>query len=633
MLEFIRSHQKSMQILLMVFIVPSFIALGVEGYSRFKDPQNIIAKVDKSNLTREEFDAQYKDFLKQNQEELGEAYKKEEFDIPQNRRQVLDKMIHGLLMQKETQRLNVKIEDEQLVNYIRNMPGVESAKNKDGNIDAEKFKTLVAAQNMTVEQFQERIKYLLTQQYLSENIAKSALMPTYMQKNIANGLLQRREIQRVDALAQNFESNVVITTPALQAYYKAHSNDFMSKELVDVDYIRINKADLVANVNVNDADIKKYYNDNIAQFKSLEKRRARHILIKVENNNIEQAKNKAKAVLERVKANDKLFAEIAVKESGDAVSASKGGDLDFFDKGIMVKAFDDKVFSMQINQIELAQTDFGFHIIQLTDVKPSITQSLDDAKADIASKLKQNTVNELFAKKINDLTNASLDSNNIDILAKKINAPLNQVTAIARNGSAKQIFTDRKILKALFDKEVLKGMRNTDVIQLEDYALLLKVKKYYPVRKLNFDEAKAEVQVKFIEEESLKLAKKDGAAKLASIKRGGDNTQWSANSSVSRMDAAFPKQMIEAIFNAPVTALPAYVGVSTDLGYSIFKINKIENIEATPNIVAMVKQFSETYAMQELQALLHGMRSKYNAEVVGDIMIDSSNTATSQINE
>ncbi len=627
MLEFIRTHQKSMQILLMVFIVPSFVAFGVEGYNRFKDSGNIVAKIDEKKLTREEFDAQYKDFLRQNQEDLGPAYKKEEFDTPQSRRQVLDKMIHGLLMQKETDRLNIKIEDEQVITYIQTMPGIDSAKNSDGSIDPKKFNALVAAQNMTVEQFQDRIKYLLAQQYLAENIAKSAVMPAYMQKSVANGLLQRREIQRVDALATNFEKQVIISEPVLKSYYQAHSNDFVSKELIDIDYIQINKSDFSADINVSDANIKKYYDDNIAQFKSLEKRRARHILIKVENNNTEQAKNKALAILQQIKQDDKLFATIAKKESGDVVSANKGGDLDFFDKGVMVKAFDEKVFSMQINQIELVQTDFGFHIIQLTDIKPSVVKSLDEARADILLNLKQTGINDLFAKKVNDLSNASLDSSNIDNVAKKLNVPVNHANLIARNGNTKQIFTDRRILKALFDKEVLKGERNTDVINLEDFVLLLKVKKHYPVRKLTFDEAKIDVQLKFIQAESLKLAKKDGAAHLAAVKRGGDALKWSDSVSVSRMDATFPKQMIEAIFNAPLATLPAYVGVSTDLGYSIFKINKIQNIEATPNVVAMVKQFGETYAMQELQALLHGMRSKYNAEVLGDVLSASTNKA------
>ena len=577
-------------------------------------------KVSKNEITQQQFDAQYKEFINQTKVEKGEDFKLDDVDIYQNRKKVLDQMINGLIMQQEIERLNIKIDDAQVVKYISEMPAIASVKNEDGSINVEKLTQLLSQQGLTIEQFQIRVKYLITNQYLAENIAKSSLIPHQVEDNIAKGLLEKRDIQFVNISASDFNSQVEVKPDTLEKYYKEHIKDFISKPKVDLEYILLSKQDLSPNVaNPTDAEIKKYYDENLAQFQTQEERRASHILIKTENIKKEDAKNKAMQVLQEVKKSPEKFGEIAKKESADTVSAQKNGDLDFFSKGSMVKPFEDTVFKMKIGDIsDLVETEFGFHIIKLTDIKPVVTKSLEEEKEQIVQKIKQKYIDDLFAKKLDDLTNASLDSKNLDGVSKKLVLSLKTASGIGKNGNTEQAFADRRAIRAIFEEDVLKGKKNTDVIQAGDYAFVARVTKYYPSKQQSFEEAAADVRVKFMQEESLKLAKQSGVAKLSAAKQG-ENLAWSEAQTITRMDGKFPKQIIESIFTANVAAFRAYVGIPIETGYALFKINKVETVPADPKIIEMVRQFSNAYATEELQALLHSMREKYNVEIVKDV--------------
>ncbi len=620
MLEFIRSHQKLMQLLLMVFIVPSFVLLGMEGYSQFKDKESIIVKINKHKITQQQFDDQYKEFINQARAEKGDDFKLEDADTAQNRKKILDQMISGLIMQQEIERLNIKIDDAQVVKYINDMPAIASVKNENGSINVTKLTELLKQQGISIEQFQNRIKYLITNQYLAENIAKSSLIPTQVQENIAKGLLEKRDIQFVNIHANDFSSKVEFKPETLPNYYKNHIKDFISKQKVDLEYILLSKQDLSASTsNPAELDIQKYYDENIAQFKTQEERRASHILIKTEGVKKEDAKNKAMQILQELRKYPEKFSEMAKKESADTVSAQKNGDLEFFGKGSMVKPFEDAAFKMKVGEIsDLVETEFGFHIIKLTDIKPSFTRSLQEEKSQIIQKIKQKQIDDLFAKKLDELTNASLDSKNLDSVSKKLGLPLKNISGIGKTGNSDQTFADRRAIRAIFEEDVLKGKKNTDIIQSGDYALVARVTKYYPARQENFEEALNSVKTKFMQEEALKLAKQSGAAKLAAAKQG-ENLPWSEVKTITRMDGKFPKNIIEPIFTANSASLPSYVGVPVEAGYALFKISKVESVPADQNIIQMVKQFGNAYASQELQALLYDMRERYNVEVIKDV--------------
>jgi peptidyl-prolyl cis-trans isomerase C len=135
-----------------------------------------------------------------------------------------------------------------------------------------------------------------------------------------------------------------------------------------------------------DAQVRDFYDKNPDKFKQEEACRASHILFKVEESadaaTKKKAKDQAESVLKQARAGAD-FAELAKKYSADG-SAQQGGDLDFFTRGQMVPAFDQAAFALKPGQIsDIVTTQFGYHIIKVTERRAASTVDFEKVSARI----------------------------------------------------------------------------------------------------------------------------------------------------------------------------------------------------------------------------------------------------------
>lgn len=161
-----------------------------------------------------------------------------------------------------------------------------------------------------------------------------------------------------------------------------------------------------AKADISDQDAKAYYDAHPDVFKTPEQVRASHILVKVEPNANEEDKTKARekvtAIQERIKKGED-FAAVA-KEVSDCPSKEKGGDLNFFSKGMMVAPFEDAAFGLAPGSVsDIVETQFGYHLIKVTEKKPEGTRTFDEVKAPIGQHLKQQRYAELRNKHMEEL--------------------------------------------------------------------------------------------------------------------------------------------------------------------------------------------------------------------------------------
>src|SRR5690606_10314192 len=185
---------------------------------------------------------------------------------------------------------------------------------------------------------------------------------------------EERQIQLKAVAAKGFESKVELSDADLKAYYDANEGRFEVPESVDADYVILDEQSLTDNISVSDADLQSYYEQNQARFGQAEQRRASHILVLIPEgasaDEKAQLRQQAEGLATQAKAEAADFAVLAREHSEDPGSAQQGGDLDWFERGMMVKAFDDAVFSLEKGQIsDVVESEFGFHIIKLTDIR------------------------------------------------------------------------------------------------------------------------------------------------------------------------------------------------------------------------------------------------------------------------
>lgn len=153
--------------------------------------------------------------------------------------------------------------------------------------------------------------------------------------------------------------------------------------------------------------VREAYDQNPQRFTTPEEVKASHILINSAESDPQEKKDealkRAKAIAAQAKESGADFAELA-REHSEGPSAPSGGELGFFTRGRMVKPFEDAAFSMKVNQVsDPVLTQFGYHIIKVTDRKESSTVSYEDAKDRLQQDLTNRMINEMIGQKLSSL--------------------------------------------------------------------------------------------------------------------------------------------------------------------------------------------------------------------------------------
>ncbi|WP_152394110.1 peptidylprolyl isomerase [Paenibacillus guangzhouensis] len=168
---------------------------------------------------------------------------------------------------------------------------------------------------------------------------------------------------------------------------------------------------LTPKVSVTDQEVKDYYEANKASMSTPEQVRASHILVKT--------KEEADAIEKELKGGAD-FATLAKEKSTDTGSKANGGDLNFFGKGQMVPEFEEAAFKLKVGEIsEPVKSDYGYHIIKVTEKKEAINPTLDDKKVEIKEQLTKQKISEMSSEYIQGLRDKAKITNTLDKMAKK----------------------------------------------------------------------------------------------------------------------------------------------------------------------------------------------------------------------
>ncbi len=127
MLDFVRTHQRLMQFILLLFIFPSFAFFGMESYTRMSEGDNTIAKVAGQKITQAEFDEAQRRQTEQLRQMLGSQFDPKMFDTPQQRKNLLDNLIAQRALAVEAARNNLSASDQAVQQAILGMEGLDDA--------------------------------------------------------------------------------------------------------------------------------------------------------------------------------------------------------------------------------------------------------------------------------------------------------------------------------------------------------------------------------------------------------------------------------------------------------------------------------------------------------------------------
>ncbi|MGY6237331.1 SurA N-terminal domain-containing protein [Burkholderia ambifaria] len=633
MLDFFRNHQRLMMALLLLIVLPGLGFVGIQGFRGFFDDSANVAAINGHKITRVEFDGAFRQQIDQARQALGGQFDIKAFDTPEHRKQVLDGLIQQRVLADETQRLHLTASDNAVRDALMSDPMIASLKKPDGSIDVERYAQLLSFQGMTPEQYQERVRYSLALQQIPASIVASAFTPKGPAQRLSELAAQQREVQALVLKTSDYAAKVQPTDAQLTAYYDAHKQSFATPETATIQYLVYSPAAAAASAQPNDADIKKFYDDNPTHFRSEAQVRVSHIFIAAASDasaaDKAAAKAKAEQLLADVKAHPDQFAQIAQKNSQDAPSAAKGGDLGFITRGSTAggKAFDDAAFALKQGDVSgVVQSDLGFHILKATEVKPSVVKPFADVKDQIAVQLKQQYAAKAFTDNAEGFTSTVYEkAKTLQPAADKYKLTIQTATVMPTPNPQlppTSPLNNPKFLAAVFASDSVKSRNNTQAIDVGNNTLIsARVTDYKPAAVPALDTIKDAVRQKVVAEQATELAKKDGAAKLAELQKSKSTDGFTPVQKVSRMQSqGLTPAALSAVYKVDAKTLPAYVGVDLGAdGYAIYRVNAvIPGTAVDPQqLAAAQQQMAQVEAQSEGEAYLAALRDRSKVKLYG----------------
>ncbi|CAN7559772.1 SurA N-terminal domain-containing protein [Caballeronia sp. LjRoot29] len=631
MLDFFRNHQRLMMALLILIVVPGLGIVGIQGFSSFFDENANVASVNGHKITRVEYDGAMRQQVDRARQMLGAQFDPKMFETPEMRASLIDSLVQQRVLADETQRLHLTASDAAVRRALLADPTIASLRKPDGSIDVDQYKQLLAMQGMTPEQYDERVRYGLAADQIPASIQSTAFTSKTLAQTLTEIAEQRRDVQGLAFRTVDYTAKIQPTDAQVKSYYDAHSAEFATPESATIQYLVLSPATLSAAVKPSDADLKKYYDDNIARFKTQAQVRVSHILINAPKDasaaDKAKAKQQADTLLAQVKAHPDQFAQIAEKNSQDPGSASKGGDLGYFSRGMIAggKAFDDAAFGLKKGETSgIVQTDFGYHILEATDVKPSVTQPFDEVKDQITKEVVAQQAAKNLADDAEGFTSTVYEqSKSLQPAADKYKLQIQTATVGSKPDPklpADSPLNNPKFLAAIFAPDAVKQHNNTQAIDIGNSTMIAgRVTDYKAAAVPALDTIKDAVRTKVIAEEAAQAARKDGIAKLAELQKSNSTAGFSSISKVSRNDAqGLPPAALAAIFKADSSKLPSYVGVDlgTD-GYAIYRVDGIEKPDpvTADRLTGAQQQVAQVYAQAEMESYLDSLRARSKVKI------------------
>lgn len=365
----------------------SFILWGIGDYFRHSQVQ-VVASVDGAPISASEFNVAYERQLNQYRAMLGKKFSKKALEAMGVKQDTLQTLINRRLILDEAGRMGMVAPQDVLLATVRGNPIFQSS----GKFNARRYEVLTRNMGFrTPTDYESSLRLDLMADALQMALTQSASVSDAAVREAYAHQFEKREIAALIVEPDSLEKKVKIDDKQAHAWFDAHRHDYRSPLRLSVNVVSIDPEKLARGIVVSDAEIKSAYDKHKARYTQSETRHARHILVAVpkgaDEATIKAARSRIDKAMKEIKAG-KPFAEVARQFSDDKATAKNGGDLGYLQKGASVPAFDAALFSLHKGAIsKVIKTRFGFHIIQLLDIKPEHVQTLAEVHDALKKKL------------------------------------------------------------------------------------------------------------------------------------------------------------------------------------------------------------------------------------------------------
>ena len=619
MLQAFRTHKRWMMFIAMIFIIPSFVVTGIYSYNRMSDSENDLATVGDTSITMMDFDNAKRQYLDNFRRQMGQSFKPNMLDMAEARASILAALISDRAISLEIASEYMNVGEADAINLVKQAPAFQ----RDGKFSTEAYQQFLNSMGKSDEQFVLELRRDLTRQMLLSAVSQTTQASNTVAQRIHDLLTEERTIRTFEIKPTAFLKSVSVTDAEAQSYYDQNKSLFAVPESVDIEYVVLSP-ESYKNIKASEDDIKTFYEQNLQRFSTPEERRASHILIAVNNEKTDaDAKKEADEIYKQLQADPSKFAQLAKSKSADPGSARQGGDLGFFQKGMMVPEFDNAVFSGKKGDLVApVKTQFGYHIIKIVDVKPAQAKPLKEVRGEIEALYQQQAAIRAFAEDAENFSNMVYEqSESLQPVAERFGLKIQTVKNVTRDFEDQLI--NPNVIEALYGFDVLEDKRNSNAIEVASNTLLsARVTAHHKQTVKTFDEVKGDIVATLKNQKATEAARAQGSADIAKLlDKKSASGKFGDKTVISReRPGAYAYEVVTAALRPDANKLPTYTGVQTQDGsYFVIEVQSSKKIEASPEQLAMRKaELAQLYSNPEQAAFISGLETKFGTQILKD---------------
>ncbi|WP_323943312.1 peptidylprolyl isomerase [Aeromonas caviae] len=611
-------------------IILSFALAGVGSYLN-GPARTAPATVNGNDISAPALENAYRNERARMESQMGEAFNQLAANpdyMKQFRRGVLDRLIDQALIDDKARSLGLRVSDEQIKQAIVAMP--EFAEN--GKFSNDRYLQLIRRAGMTPEMFRDSLRQDMVRQQLMGAVLGSEFALKGEAEQLDRLYNQTRDLRLIRLAASAYVDGIEVSDAEVEQFYKANSARFMNDETVKVDYLLLDAANLGKNIKVTEQDAQDYYDQHQDLFQRPERRQVAHILIPFGKDE-KAAEQKAEAVLAKAKSGDD-FAALAKADSSDTFSAKKGGELDWFEKGVMDPAFEKAAFALAKagDLSAVVKSPFGFHIIKLLGVEPAKTKPFVDVMSDTIARLQSEKAKEQFFAEQQKMADSSFENpDSLDLTAEAMGLQV-QSTGYFSQADAPAPLNDPKVLSVAFSEQLRDDNTNSDVIELADgKALVLHIMGHQPKAAKPLAEVKEQVITAIKHDKASEVARGKAQGLLDKLK-AGENVQADltalglkvdTHTGVSRFAQEMDQNLVTQAFRMPhpTDGKPSVELVTEANGDRVVvALDKVNVIKEPSQMVSLLQgQLGQGKAQADYKSLIDELRKAAKIEYFTDV--------------
>lgn len=611
-------------------IILSFALAGVGSYLN-GPARTAPATVNGNDISAPALENAYRNERARMESQMGEAFNQLAANpdyMKQFRRGVLDRLIDQALIDDKARSLGLRVSDEQIKQAIVAMP--EFAEN--GKFSNDRYLQLIRRAGMTPEMFRDSLRQDMVRQQLMGAVLGSEFALKGEAEQLDRLYNQTRDLRLIRLAASAYVDGIEVSDAEVEQFYKANSARFMNDETVKVDYLLLDAANLGKNIKVTEQDAQDYYDQHQDLFQRPERRQVAHILIPFGKDE-KAAEQKAEAVLAKAKAGDD-FAALAKADSSDTFSAKKGGELDWFEKGVMDPAFEKAAFALDKagDLSAVVKSPFGFHIIKLLGVEPAKTKPFVDVMSDTIARLQSEKAKEQFFAEQQKMADSSFENpDSLDLTAEAMGLQVLS-TGYFSQADAPAPLNDPKVLSVAFSEQLRDDNTNSDVIELADgKALVLHIMGHQPKAAKPLAEVKEQVITVIKHDKASEVARGKAQGLLDKLK-AGENVQADltalglkvdTHTGVSRFAQEMDQNLVTQAFRMPhpTDGKPSVELVTEANGDRVVvALDKVNVIKEPSQMVSLLQgQLGQGKAQADYKSLIDELRKAAKIEYFTDV--------------